>query len=169
MIKGILAAAIVLLLASFLGCSEISDLTTDLTDESSSTGFEILKEIELDSEWKMNQMSIEIAAGDEFSILLKLADGDKTDGYFYLEEGDDVDFRIKGSSLIYQSEAQDSKATGVITSDRFSFVANQAQGTTYTLTFRNPAADGEEQTKVAVFMEIIYPSTGSMFFPVEAW
>lgn len=169
MIKSIVAAIIVLSLVCVLGCSEISDLTESLTDTSSRAGFEILKEAELNSKWKMNQMKIEIGAGDEFSILLKLADEDKVDGYFYLEKGDDVDFLIRGSSLIYQSGVQDMGATGAISSDRFSFVANQAQGTTYTLTFRNPADTGAEQPKVAVFIEIIYPITGYMFLPIEAW
>lgn len=168
MTKCILVVVIVLSLLSVLGCSEISELTQDLTDTSSQASFEILREARLGSEWKMSQVRIELEAGDEFSILLNLADGDKADGYFYLEEGDDIDFLIEGNSLIYQSEPLNME-TAKISSDRFLFVATQAQGTTYTLIFRNPSDDSEGQPKVTVFVEIIYPATSSMFLPLEAW
>ena len=168
MIKGILVVVIVLSLLSVLGCSEISDFTQDLTDNSSRATFEILREAGLGSEWKMSQVRIELEAGDEFSILLKLADGDKADGYFYLEAGDDIDFLIEGNSLIYQSEPPN-VGTAKISSDRFLFVANEAQGTTYTLIFRNPSDDSEGQLKVTVFVEILYPAMSSMFLPLEAW
>jgi len=164
MTKRILAVVIVLSLLLVLGCSEISELT----GTSSQANFEILREAELGSKWNMNQMRIELGAGDEFLILLKLADGDKADGYFYLEEGDGVDFLIEGTSLIYQS-IPPNMATTRISSDRFSFVANQDQGNPYTLTFRNPVDDSQEKSQVVVFLEIIYPSTGSMFLPLEAW
>lgn len=169
MIKNIFAAVTVLSIVFILGCSEISDLTQNLTDVSSASSFEIIREAELNSKWKINQMRIEIGPGNEFSILLQLADKDKAEGYFYLEKGDDVDFLIMGNSLIYQSEAQRNAATEAINSDRFSFVASEAQGNTYTLTFRNPADDTEEQAKVTVFIEIIYPIKGFIFFPIEAW
>jgi hypothetical protein len=164
MTKHILAVVIVLSLLLVPGCSEISERT----GTSSRASFEILREAELGSEWKMNQMRIELGAGDEFLILLKLADGDKADGYFYLEEGDDVDFLIEGTSLIYQS-IPSNMATTRISSDRFSFVAGQDQGNPYTLTFRNPDDDSQEKSKVVAFLEIIYPATGSMFLPLEAW
>ena len=164
MTKYILAVVIVLSLLLVLGCSEISERT----DTSSRASFEILREAELGSEWKMNQMRIELGAGDEFLILLKLADGDKADGYFYLEEGDDVDFLIEGTSLIYQSIPSD-MATTKVSSDRFSFVADQDQGNPYTLTFRNPADNSQEKSLLVAFLEIIYPATGSMFLPLEAW
>ena len=164
MTKYILAVVIVLSLLLVLGCSEISERT----GTSSRASFEILREAELGSEWKMNQMRIELGAGDEFLILLKLADGDKADGYFYLEEGDDVDFLIEGTSLIYQSIPSD-MATTKVSSDRFSFVADQDQGNPYTLTFRNPADNSQEKSLLVAFLEIIYPATGSMFLPLEAW
>ena len=157
MIKRIIIAIMILSLVSILGCEEISRLTQEQTQKSSSTNLKILKAVELGSEWEMKQMRFDVGAGDEVAILLKLSDGDKVDGYFYLEKGDSLDFRITGKTLIDKSEVQ----------DRFSFVANQDQGDTYTLTFHNTADDDDRQATVTVFLEVIYPITGSVYIPVE--
>jgi len=161
MIKGIFTAIIVLSLLALGGCSEISGLQKGLTDTSSSKGPKIIREAVLGSEWQMTQMQIEVEADDELSILLKLEDGDAVDGFFYLERGSTVNFQIIGDSLIYEPEAEDTPSAGV-DSDRFSLVANQEQGTTYTLIFHNPADNG----KVTIFLEAIYPATSSLFVPV---
>ena len=164
MVKKIIRVVMVLSLVFIIGCAEISDLTQDLTGSSKSGSLEILKTAQLESKWEMKQMRIGVEAGEETLILLKLDDMDKVDGYFYLEKGDDIDFSITGNSLIYEAQAPE-EAEGV-TSDRFTFVASQIQGNTYTLAFRSTAAD-DTQTKVTVFLEIIYPVTGSVFIPVD--
>jgi len=163
--KKVLALVAVLLLVFTLGCAEIPGLGGD--GSSSQEGLEIVRKAVLASKWEMNQIKIEIEAGDELPILLKLTEGDEVDGYFYLEKGDNISFNITGNSLVYDSVAQETGDSGKITSDRFSFTADEEQGTTYTLTFRNTVGADERKTKVTVFVEIIYPVTGSLFIPVK--
>jgi len=110
----------------------------------------------------MDQLIVDVGADDESLILLRLAYGDKVDGYFYVEKGNGISFQITGNSLIYEASAKEAGGSSQVGSDRFSFVASQTQGNTYTLTFRNPA-----QTKVTVFLEVIYPIGGSLFMPIE--
>ncbi len=159
MIKGILTAAIALFLVSVLGCSEISGLT----QSSSQKGPDIVRRAELAENWQMDQARVHVGAGEESLVLLRLAYGDRVEGYFYLEEGEDISLQIAGNSLIYEAQAPGTEAPARLTSDRFVFVAVQEQGTTYTLTFRNPADNG-----AVVFLELIYPVNGSLFFPIAA-
>ena len=147
----------ILSLVSILGCEEISRLTQEPTQESTPSNLKILKAVELGSEWEMKQIRFDVGAEGEVLILLKLSDGDKVDGYFYLEKGDNIDFSITGKTLIFKSEVQ----------DRFSFIASQAQGDTYTLSFHNAADEDDKQTTVTVFLEVIYPIGGSIYVPVE--
>ncbi|MFC1916465.1 hypothetical protein ACFLW4_07280 [Chloroflexota bacterium] len=157
MIKRIIIAIMLLPLVSILGCEEITRLTQEPIQMSTPPKLKILKSVELGSEWEMKQISFGIGADDEVAILLKLSEGDKVDGYFYLEKGDSIEFSITGKTLVDKSEVQ----------DRFSFVASQAQGDTYTLTFHNPADDDDQPAMVAVFLEVIYPVDGSIYVPVE--
>ena len=135
--------------------SEISDLM----QPSSPAGPDIVRRAKLGENWQMDQMRVHIGAGDESVVLLKLSAGDKVDGYFYIEKGEDVDFQITGNSLVYEP---DKEGAAIITSERFSFVATRSQGNTYTFTFRNPTDDDE-----IVFVEVIYPIDGSLFFTIE--
>jgi hypothetical protein len=162
MTRGIIAAIMALSLVFAVGCEEISGLTQGM-DTSSRAGPEIVRSAELGPEWQMKQMNLEVEADGELSILLKLADGDMVDGYFYLEKGDEIAFQITGDSLVYESKGQDGKDPDMVASNRFSFIASQAQGTTYTMTFRNT----DEASKVSLFLEVIYPVDGSIFIPVE--
>jgi hypothetical protein len=153
--KRIIIAIMILSLIPILGCEEISRLTQEPTETSSPTNLKILKAVELGSEWEMKQIIFDVGAGDEVAILLKLSDGDEVDGYFYLEKGEVIDFRITGKTLLFESEVQ----------DRFSFIASQDQGDTYTLAFRN-TADDDQKEKITVFLEVIYPVGGSVYVPV---
>lgn len=157
MIRHLITIVALLTLVLSTGCSAISQATST----SAQAVPEVVRKAEIGSEWAMNQMQLEIGTGQELPVLLRLGDGDEVDGYFYLEKGDGVEFTISGDSTIYQSPA------GGAASDRFSFVATRAQGTTYTLSFRNTGGEGDSKKKATIFLEIIYPVSGSVFIPVE--
>lgn len=160
MVKTIVIAAIVLSLLSFLGCSELSDIP-DLMPKSSPGSPDTVERSKLGEEWQMDQMVVHLDAEGESLVLLRLPDGGEVDGYFFLEEGEDIDFRISGDSLIYELNGPDVKASERMTSTRFSFTAEQKQVTTYTFTFNNPTKNEE-----TVFLEVIYPVNGALFFPL---
>lgn len=156
----ILAVTLLLLPTTVCGCSEISELTQGTSSKSP----DIVRGAELGEDWRMDQLLVNVEADNESLILLRLDYGDEVDGYFYLEKGNDIKFQITGNSLIYDADTGDEDSSKV-DSGRFSFRASQEQGNTYTLTFHNPSESG--QTKVTIFLEVIYPVDGSLFVPIE--
>ena len=162
MIKKIICVIAVISILGISGCDLVSKATETTTTPAS---VRIIREAEIGTLWKVRQMEIDLET--ETSIVLTLKDGDKVDGYFYLMKGDNIDFSIAGISPIYTSQPTGT-ATRNITSDRFAFTANQGQGVAYTLTL-SPGTDDEtdgKNTEATVFLEIIYPVTGSLFVPI---
>ena len=158
--KIVLALMVTVMLAAISGCSQISSLTP-----SSPKSPDIVRGADLGGKWRMDQMIVNVSSDGESLILLRLDYGDEVDGYFYVEKGNDVNFRISGNSMIYEATAEDEGDSSEVTSDRFSFTATREQGNTYTLTFRVPTGNG--QAKSTVFLEVIYPAGGSLFMPIE--
>ncbi len=161
----IVLVLMVLSLLSVTGCDELSILTQGTTP-SSSADLKIIKAVELGEGWEMKQLSFKVAAGDEMAILMKLSDENEVDGYYYLEKGGDIDFIITAKELVYRSPVRPNEDDEKPDSDRFSFVASEADGDTYTLTFRNPADDEESSADASVYLEVIYPVSASLYMPV---
>ena len=160
----VVAGVMVLPLVLLAGCEELGGLGEDLTQPSAKEP-KIERSATLESKWAVNQIELQVAADQKIEILLRLTEQDKVDGYFYIEDGGITDFEITGNSLIYSAREQGTLTPEGISSARFSFVATQSQGNTYTLTFTNR---GEDQKKQTVFLELIYPVDGSLFIPVAA-
>jgi hypothetical protein len=156
MLKKILCVIAAVAILGLTGCDLVSKATETTTTVPASVTK--IREAEIGKVWKLRQMEIDLKTA--VSIVLTLKDGDKVDGYFYLVKGDSVGFKITGTSLIYVSQPPDATTTA-ITSDRFSFTAAQGQGTAYTLTF-SPAGKDAGMT---LFLELVYPTTGSLFVP----
>jgi len=114
--KVIIAIILLTILLPFSGCNEISQLTQSSATSSSQANLNIVKSVQLGTSWQMKQISFKVDAAQEVAILLKLSDGDKVDGFFYLEKGDTVDFRITGKSQVFRSAD----------AERFSLTARQA-------------------------------------------
>jgi hypothetical protein len=141
-----------------MGCGLVSKAQE--TNTATPATVRTIRETIISKTWMMKQLEIDL--NTEVPIVLKLKDGDKVDGYFYLEKGANIGFNISGASPIYASKP-DAETTRVA-SDRFSFTSSQAQGIAYTLTFSvNPGAKSGETT---VFLEIIYPVTGTLLVPI---
>lgn len=159
MLKKILCLILALSLIGAMGCSLVSKAQqTTTTAPASISG---VREAKISKTWMMKQMQIDL--DNQANIVLTLKDGDKVDGFFYLVKGDNVGFSVSGVSTIYTSKPTDTE-TLRITSDRFSFTASQAQGIAYTLNL-TAGAGSNGNGGTTVFLEIIYPATGSLWVP----
>ena len=154
--KIIIAVILLIFVFPLLGCEEISDLTQGASTSISQSDLKIERSVELGSSWQMKQIDFKVESGQEVAILLKLAEGGEVDGFFYLKRGETVDFRITGKTQIFRTN----------TADRFSFAANQNQGDTYNLLFRNTADEDETNKSITVSLEVIYPLKGEIYVPV---
>lgn len=161
MTKKILCIIAVIAILGISGCDLYSKATETTTTTPATV--EIIREAKIGQSWIMKQMEIDLETA--VPIVLTLQDGDNVQGYFYTLKGDGIDFSIAGTSPIYTSPATDTK-TGLTTSDRFSFVADQGEGVAYKLTLDAGTDADENSNKAKVFLEIIYPATGSLLVPI---
>lgn len=159
MFRKILCLIIVLSLVGAAGCSLVSKSTE--TNTATPATVRTVRDAKIGKTLLVKHLEIDLATS--FSIVLVLKDGDNVEGFFYLLKGDNVSVTISGISPIYTFKTTDTE-TPRITSDKYSFTASQAQGIAYTITLStNPGAKNSETT---VFLEIIYPVTGSLNVPI---
>lgn len=158
MVKKVMGMLVILALVGLAGCSSGSKTATATPAASVHT----IREAGIASAWTMKQLEINSSA--EISLVLTLANGDKVDGFYYLEKGTGTAFQISGNSVIYESKAAGKSDT--ITSDRFSFTASQAQGLAYSLTLNAGMDASKTKNQNTIFLEIIYPATGSLYVPI---
>ncbi len=122
--------------------------------------------------WQIYQLRLTLDGGATFTIDLNLADSDKVDCWYTTEKptsGGSVSFQVNaGTNVIYISAASGTTAVGN-TSDRLSFTAATANGTSYRLIFHNNLAN--INSKETIYTEITYPakdpSEDSIFIPLE--
>jgi hypothetical protein len=154
--KRIALVALVCFAIFLVGCSSIPGV-----GDGSPSAPKTVRKAKLNPRFEMRHVSFEVGPGAQLPILLKLADGDRVDGYFYVESGSGVGFQIMANSQVYKSP-EEAAGKGTM-SDRFSFAASQAQGGSYTLVFTNPAPATDKQARITIFSEIIYPASDSVF------
>lgn len=170
--KNKIAIVIVLALVMLftIGCSGKSSETSIPERE-----YEIVKVIKVDSadaEWQIYQLRLKIEGGGKFTVDLNLVDGAVVEGYYKLEkptEGGSIGFQVKaGPSVIYTSGVGGATSEGT-TSDKFSFTASSANGTSYRLIFQNNLPD--IKSKETIYTEISYQlktsGEDSIFIPLD--
>jgi hypothetical protein len=159
MVKRIFVILSVLSLIVAAGCSS-GNITTSTS--APPAGIKTIRLAEIAGAWTVRQIEINLESST--SVLLKLTEGDKVEGYFFLEKGIDIDFQILGESLIYRSRPV--SGSDNVTSDRFSFTATGDQGIAYTLKFSPVVKKDGKKVIPTVFLELIYPATGEVFDPM---
>jgi hypothetical protein len=161
MIKKLLCLIIAVSLIALTGCEVLSKAQESTAAVPASV--KAIREANIGKTLVMKQMEINLDSA--VSIVVTLSESNVVDGYFYLVKGDNISFSIAGMSAMYTSPPTDT-ATGRITSDRFSFSASQAQGLYYTLTLKPTAGTNGKFSATTVFLELIYPATGSLYVPL---
>jgi hypothetical protein len=155
MVRKVVVILSILVLAVTAGCNS---KPSSNVPPSPTANLSMLRKANLASKWQMNQIQVDVDSAGDLPLLVKVNQGDKVDGYFYIQSGDSIAFSISGNSTVYQSGPD---ASGKITSDRFSFTSTTDQGNTYSLDFKNNSGQ-----KVSIFLELIFPNTGSVFIPI---
>jgi hypothetical protein len=147
------------------GCSVFNGGSTNGTTTTTPPSPKILRQTQLAGKYQMYQIEVTLKAGAELPLIIKLQNGEKADGYFYVEKGgDSIDFQITGNSQVYQSDMKNIPS-GQAASDRFAFTATQAQGLYYELTLRNTASSGQN-TSSTIFVEVIYSGSEPISAPL---
>jgi hypothetical protein len=159
MFRKILCLLLAISLVSVTGCSLVSKAQE--TNTATPASVRTVREAKIGKTLLVKQLEIDLKA--EVSIILELKDGDKVKGFFYLLKGDNVVLNISGLSPIYTFKTTDSESPR-ITSDEYAFTASQAQGIFYKLTLS--ANPGTKNSETTIFLEIIYPVTGSLSVPI---
>lgn len=157
MLKKIACLVLALAIIGVGGCSLGAKPTTSTT--AAPAAVTSVREATIAKVWTMKQLQIDLTKS--IGIILTLKDGDTVDGYFYTLKGDLASFNVSGNSQIYSSKSTNSE-TSLVNSDRFSFTASTSQGIAYTL---NITAPSSASGKTTVFIELIYPSSGSLYVP----
>ncbi len=156
--KLIISIALITMLA-LTGCSVLSG-------GSAQPAPEIVRQTSLAGKYRMYQIEVTLKSGAELPIIIQLQNGDKADGYFYVEKGaNTIAFEVSGTSQVYASDMK-ALPNGEVASDRFSFTASQAQGLFYEMTLRNTAS-ADQKTSATVFLEIIYPGDAPISTPLN--
>lgn len=158
MLKKIALIVLALAIIGVAGCS-LGAKPSTTTTTTAPAAVTSVREATIAKVWTMKQLQIDLTKS--IGIILTLKDGDTVDGYFYTLKGDLASFNISGNSQIYSSKSTNSE-TSLVNSDRFSFTASTSQGIAYTLNVTAPSSAGGKTT---VFIELIYPSSGSLYVP----
>jgi basic membrane lipoprotein Med (substrate-binding protein (PBP1-ABC) superfamily) len=122
--------------------------------------------------WENYQIRLTLQGGGTFPIDLNLAAGNVVSCWYTTEKpasGGSVNFQIEaGTALIYPITATGSGAVGN-TSDKLTFTATQANGTSYRLVFHNNLSD--INSKEVIYTELNYPANASgedsIFIPLQ--
>jgi hypothetical protein len=162
MLKKLACIILALTLLGISGCSLAEKANSTSASATTPASVRTVKEFTINKVWAVKQLEIDLVK--EIAIELKLKDGDKVDGYFSVVKGSITGFNISGVSSIYASKSTDTE-TLRINSDRFSITASQGQGGSYTLTFNAATSADGKSNETTVYLELIYPATGSLYVP----
>jgi len=166
-----------ILIGSLLATMMLTGCTGQTTTSTTPTRvYSIVKTTEITDlqgvKWEDYQLRLTLQGGGTFPIDLNLAAGNVVSCWYTTEKpasGGSVVFQIEaGNSVIYPTGGTGAGAAGN-TSDKLTFTASQANGTSYRLVFHNNLSD--INSKETIYTEINYPAnaTGedSIFIPLQ--
>jgi hypothetical protein len=166
-----------ILIGSLLATMMLTGCTGQTTTSTTPTRvYSIVKITEITDlqgvKWEDYQLRLTIEGGGTFPIDLNLTPGDIVSCWYTTEKptsGGNVGFQVDaGATVVYPTGTTGSGAAGN-TSDKFTFTASQANGTSYMLIFHNSLSD--INSKETIYTEINYPANSagadSIFIPLQ--